>query len=205
MANVTNKEYLLPDNTVILSTADLQGNIVTYNQGFKDASGYSDEELQGKPHNILRHPDMPKAAFKDFWDTIQAGRPWVGLVKNKRKNGDHYWVVANASPITEGGRITGYVSVRYPASKQQVQEAEQLYAAVNAGSQAFPRTQIADTRLRNQVLGVVAVLATLIPFLLFFAGVEVPTALEALLMLFSVSAVGFLAYSNYRTTDVPQH
>lgn len=205
MANVTNKEYLLPDNTVILSTADLQGNIVTYNQGFKDASGYSDEELQGKPHNILRHPDMPKAAFKDFWDTIQAGRPWVGLVKNKRKNGDHYWVMANASPITEGGRITGYVSVRYPASKQQVQEAEQLYAAVNAGSQAFPRTQIADTRLRNQVLGVVAVLATLIPFLLFFAGVEVPTALEALLMLFSVSAVGFLAYSNYRTTDVPQH
>lgn len=205
MANVTNKEYLLPDNTVILSTADLQGNIVTYNQGFKDASGYSDEELQGKPHNILRHPDMPKAAFKDFWDTIQAGRPWVGLVKNKRKNGDHYWVMANASPITEGGHITGYVSVRYPASKQQVQEAEQLYAAVNAGSQAFPRTQIADTRLRNQVLGVVAVLATLIPFLLFFAGVEVPTALEALLMLFSVSAVGFLAYSNYRTTDVPQH
>ncbi|UCG19149.1 MAG: PAS domain-containing protein [Thiotrichales bacterium] len=96
MANVTNKEYLLPDNTVILSTADLQGNIVTYNQGFKDASGYSDEELQGKPHNILRHPDMPKEAFKDFWDTIQAGRPWVGMVKNKRKNGDHYWVIANA-------------------------------------------------------------------------------------------------------------
>ncbi len=63
MANVTNKEYVLPDNTVILSTADLQGNIVTYNQGFKDASGYSDDELKGKPHSILRHPDMPKAAF----------------------------------------------------------------------------------------------------------------------------------------------
>lgn len=205
MANVTNKEYLLPDNTVILSTADLQGNIVTYNQGFKDASGYSDEELQGKPHSILRHPDMPKAAFKDFWDTIQAGRPWVGLVKNKRKNGDHYWVMANASPITEGGRITGYVSVRYPASKQQVQEAEQLYAAVNAGSQAFPRTQINDTRLRNQILGGVAVLATLIPFLIFFTGAEVSSAVETLLMLFSLFAVGFLAYNNYRTTDVPQH
>ncbi len=205
MANVTNKEYVLPDNTVILSTADLQGNIVTYNQGFKDASGYSDDELKGKPHSILRHPDMPKAAFQDFWDTIQAGRPWVGLVKNKRKNGDHYWVVANASPITENGRTTGYVSVRYPASKQQVQEAEQLYAAVNAGAKAFPRTQITDTRRRNQLLGMVALLATLIPFILFFSGIEVSVGLETLLMLFSVSAVGYLAYSNYRTTDVPQH
>lgn len=205
MANATNKEYLLPENTVILSTADLQGNIVTYNQGFKDASGYSDEELQGKPHNILRHPDMPKAAFKDFWDTIQAGRPWVGLVKNKRKNGDHYWVMANASPITEGGRITGYVSVRYPASKQQVQEAEQLYAAVNAGSQAFPRTEINDTRLRNKILGGVAVLASILPFALFFAGVQVSYALEGLLMLFSVSAVAYLAYRNYVNTEVPKH
>lgn len=205
MLNVTNQEYVLPDNTVILSTADMQGNILTYNQGFKDASGYSDEELKGKPHSILRHPDMPKAAFKDFWETIQAGRPWVGLVKNKRKNGDHYWVIANASPITEGGRINGYVSVRYPASKQQVQEAEQLYAAVNAGSRAFPRTQITDTRLRNKIVGALAVIVTLIPFVLFFTGCEVSYGLEAMLMLLSISTVGFLAYSNYRTTDVPQH
>ncbi|MCL4556800.1 MAG: methyl-accepting chemotaxis protein [Gammaproteobacteria bacterium] len=205
MSNATNKEYILPDNTVILSTADLQGNIVTYNQGFKDASGYTDEELHKKPHSILRHPDMPKEAFKDFWDTIQAGRPWVGMVKNKRKNGDHYWVIANASPITENGQITGYVSVRYPASKQQVQEAEQLYAAVKAGTQPFPRTQIQDTRLRNQILGIVAVLATLIPFIVLFAGVEVSAGLEALMMVFGVAAVSFLAYSNYRTTDVPQH
>lgn len=205
MSNVTNKEYTLPDNTVILSTADLQGNIVTYNQGFKDASGYSDVELQGRPHSILRHPDMPKEAFQDFWDTIQAGRPWVGLVKNKRKNGDHYWVIANASPITEQGRITGYVSVRYPASKQQIQEAESLYAAVKSGTKPFPRTQIQDTRLRNQVMGIVAVLATLLPFIVFFAGIEVSVALEAVMMLFGVSAVGYLAYSNYRTTDVPQH
>ncbi len=113
--------------------------------------------------------------------------------------------MANASPITENGRTTGYVSVRYPASKQQVQEAEQLYAAVNAGAKAFPRTQITDTRRRNQLLGMVALLATLIPFILFFSGIEVSVGLETLLMLFSVSAVGYLAYSNYRTTDVPQH
>jgi methyl-accepting chemotaxis protein len=203
VSNATNKEFVLPSNTVILSTSDLQGNILTYNQGFKDASGYSDEELKGKPHSMLRHPDMPKDAFKDLWDTIEAGRAWFGIVKNKRKNGDHYWVAANASPITDDqGKITGYVSVRYPASREQVAFAEQLYASVRAGSAKVPRTQIKDTRLRNKVLGIVAVLASLLPFAVFFAGIEVSYARETLLMLFSISAVGFLAYSNYRATEV---
>lgn len=139
---VTQKEYVLPVDMVILSTADLRGNIVNYNAGFREASGYSDSELKGKPHNILRHPDMPKEAFKDFWNTIQNGRPWFGIVKNKRKNGDHYWVAANATPIIEGGEITGYLSVRYPATRDQIAFAEGLYQKISDGQQAFPWTRV---------------------------------------------------------------
>jgi methyl-accepting chemotaxis protein len=112
-------EYLLPSHTVIVSTSDLQGNIVSFNKAFLEASGYNADDVIGKPHSILRHPDMPKDAFKDLWDTIIDGRPWFGLVKNLRKNGEHYWVAANACPIYTNGHITGYVSVRYPATKEQ--------------------------------------------------------------------------------------
>lgn len=135
-------EYILLPEMVILSSSDLKGNITDYNKAFKEASGYSDEELIGRPHNILRHPDMPKEAFKDFWQTIQAGYPWFGLVKNKRKNGQYYWVAANATPIIENHKVTGYLSVRYPASPQQKQLAESLYAAVREGKSPFPYTNL---------------------------------------------------------------
>ncbi|QCU89900.1 methyl-accepting chemotaxis protein [Thiomicrorhabdus sediminis] len=135
------KEYILPDDLVILSTSDLQGNIIDYNAGFREASGYTDKEIAGKPHNILRHEDMPKEAFQDFWNTIQAGMPWRGLVKNKRKNGDYYWVMANATPIIENKKITGYLSVRYPATDAEKQFATKLYANIKAGKASFPWTQ----------------------------------------------------------------
>jgi methyl-accepting chemotaxis protein len=133
-------EHILPASAVILSTADLPGNILSFNKAFLDASGYSETEIKGKPHSILRHPDMPKEAFKDLWETISNGRPWFGLVKNKRKNGDYYWVAANASPIFSDGRITGYVSVRYPASNEQKALGEQLYAKLRAGQAKMPWT-----------------------------------------------------------------
>jgi methyl-accepting chemotaxis protein len=133
-------EYQLPSQTVILSTADMQGNITSFNKAFLEASGYSAAEIKGKPHSILRHPDMPKEAFKDLWDTINAGRPWFGLVKNKRKNGDHYWVAANASPIFTDGRITGFVSVRYPATPEQKNLGESLYAQIRNGTTKMPWT-----------------------------------------------------------------
>lgn len=143
-----NNEYTLPDDLVILSTADLQGNIVDFNAGFQEASGYTEAELIGKPHKLLRHPDMPKQAFEDFWRTIQAGLPWFGIVKNKRKNGDYYWVAANASPIIEKGKVTGYLSVRYPASATQKQAATELYAAVREGRQTFPWTKRPCVRMQ---------------------------------------------------------
>lgn len=135
------QEYILPSDIVILSTANLQGDIVSCNKGFVEASGYSEQEILGKPHSILRHPDMPKEAFKDLWDTIEAGNPWFGFVKNKRKDGRHYWVAANASPIYTHGQISGYVSVRYPATNEQKAFAEKLYADIRNGQTKMPWTQ----------------------------------------------------------------
>ena len=133
-------EYHLPSHAVILSTSDLTGNITSFNKAFLEASGYSEAEIKGKPHSILRHPDMPKEAFKDLWDTISDGRPWFGLVKNKRKNGDYYWVAANASPVFTAGQITGYVSVRYPATNEQKALGEQLYGQIRNRQKSMPWT-----------------------------------------------------------------
>ena len=134
------QEYLLPPDTVILSTANLKGDIVSCNKGFIEASGYTEAEVMGKPHSMLRHPDMPKEAFKDFWNTIEDGRPWFGLVKNLRKDGRHYWVAANATPIFDNGKITGYVSVRYPATAEQKALGERLYAEIRNGQTKMPWT-----------------------------------------------------------------
>lgn len=134
-------EYQLPEHIVILSKSDVLGNIIEYNEGFKDVSGYTDGELLGQPHSILRHPDMPKEAFEDLWHTILDHRPWFGLVKNKRKNGEYYWVTANVAPIIENNEVTSYVSVRYPATRAEIESAEALYQAVNAGKAKFPFTR----------------------------------------------------------------
>jgi methyl-accepting chemotaxis protein len=162
----TQQEYHLSADTVILSTADLHGNIIDYNAGFRDASGYTDSELKEKPHNILRHPDMPKEAFSDFWQTIQTGLPWFGIVKNKRKNGDHYWVAANVSPITDNGRTTGYLSVRYPATREQVIAAERLYADVKMGRVPFPYTKLKSNNTLLPIAVASSTLAIVLPMIL---------------------------------------
>jgi len=129
---ITGQEFDFPaDCETLVSVTDLQGTIRYCNEAFIKVSGYSGAELIGQPHNIVRHPDMPREAFRDMWDTIKQGLPWVGLVKNRRKNGDHYWVVANATPVRDGERITGYLSVRTQASRAEVKQAERLYAQLN--------------------------------------------------------------------------
>ena len=127
---VTQNEYVLKEDMLLVSHTDLQGNIIYANEAFVEASGFTYEELMGQPHNLLRHPDVPADVFADFWHTIQRGRPWRQIVKNRRKNGDHYWVEANATPIIENGDITGYMSVRTGATKEQIQGAEAAYKAV---------------------------------------------------------------------------
>ncbi len=109
---VTQHEVFMADGSVIVSRTDDKGRILFVNQDFVDISGYTREELIGQPHNVIRHRDMPPEAYKDLWDDIQAGKPWSGYVKNRTKNGDHYWVQANAMPVTENGKVTGYISIR---------------------------------------------------------------------------------------------
>ena len=125
---VTRREYLMQEGQTLVSTTDLKSRIVYCNPSFVEVSGYEREELLGQPHNMIRHPDMPQEAFRDMWATMQGGHPWSGLVKNRRKNGDHYWVLANVTPVIDGGRITGYMSVRTKPTREQVQAAEALYA-----------------------------------------------------------------------------
>ncbi len=125
---ITQREYAFPAGQAPVSTTDLQGRILYCNPAFIEVSGYTREELLGQPHNMIRHPDMPEEAFRDMWQTIESGQPWSGLVKNRRKNGDHYWVMANVTPLLDGDRPVGYMSVRTLPDRQQVSEAETLYA-----------------------------------------------------------------------------
>jgi len=125
---VTHHEFQIGEGQTLVSTTDLKSRIQYCNPSFIEVSGYEREELIGQPHNMIRHPDMPAEAFRDMWTTIQGGNPWSGLVKNRRKNGDHYWVMANVTPVLEAGRIAGFMSVRTKPTREQVQQAEALYA-----------------------------------------------------------------------------
>jgi len=127
---VTTVEYPITDQTLIVSRTDLKGRLSYFNDEFVAAAGFTEAELMGQPHNIIRHPDMPPEAFENLWDTLKAGKPWVGAVKNRRKNGDFYWVLATASPIRENGQVTGYTSIRTKLPADQRAEAEQVYAAL---------------------------------------------------------------------------
>jgi aerotaxis receptor len=124
---VTQRNFPLSQDATLVSVTDIKGRITYCNPAFIEVSGYSAEELLGQPHNIVRHPDMPEEAFRDLWTTIDAGLPWTGLVKNRRKNGDHYWVRANATPMFDGNQITGYLSVRTVPDAAAISAAEGLY------------------------------------------------------------------------------
>ncbi|TDM06632.1 MAG: hypothetical protein C4K60_19200 [Ideonella sp. MAG2] len=130
---VTQREYLLREGSAIVSRTDLKGRITYVNPDFIEASGFMESELIGQPHNLVRHPDMPEGAFEDMWRTLKAGRPWTGMVKNRRKDGDHYWVVANATPVTEGDQVVGYMSVRTVPTRAEVEAAEALYKRIREG------------------------------------------------------------------------
>jgi len=131
---VTQREHPLPDDTLIMSITDTQSRITYVNPDFVAASGFDRDELTGEFHNIVRHPDMPREAFADMWATVQGNESWTGMIKNRRKDGDHYWVRANATPIEHEGRITGYTSVRVKPTREEVQRAESLYARLRSGT-----------------------------------------------------------------------
>lgn len=133
---VTGKEHRFPADFRLISSTDTRGKITHCNQAFVDVCGFSRDELIGAPHNIVRHPDMPSAVYKGMWDTLQNGKPWMGVVKNRCKNGDHYWVSAYVTPIKEGSAIVGYESVRVNADEASKQRAQAMYDRIRNGQSA---------------------------------------------------------------------
>jgi len=160
---VTQQEVSFSPEIRLVSMTDLQGDITFVNQDFVRISGYSEQELLGSHHNLLRHPDMPAAAFADLWHTIQSGRTWRGCVKNRCKNGDHYWVDAYVMPIVQDGQTIGYQSVRSQPSRQQVAEAEARYRQLRAHpEQSLPKPaawQCLSLITQSQWLGGLAVVS----------------------------------------------
>ena len=130
---VSQREYELRDEHFLISRTDLKGRITYANPSFIEVSGFSWEELHGANHNLVRHPDMPPEAFANLWSTVQKGEAWNGVVKNRRNNGDHYWVSANVTPTVEAGRIVGYTSVRRKATRAEIERASSAYQAIREG------------------------------------------------------------------------
>jgi aerotaxis receptor len=151
---ITQREFELPDDVTLMSTTDTQSRVTCANEAFIAVSGFSREEIHGELHNIVRHPDMPEEAFADMWATLKGGEPWTALVKNRRKNGDHYWVRANAVPVVRGGRQVGYMSVRTKPSRDEVAGAEALYRDFRegrAGGRRFHKGLIIRTGLASMM------------------------------------------------------
>ncbi len=139
---VTQKEVKMREGSILVSKTDLKGLITYVNQDFLDISGYTREELIGKNHNIVRHPDMPPEAFQWLWDDLNAGMVWTAPVKNRAKSGDYYWVNANVSPIKQNGKVVEYMSVRTRPSDDIIQGAEALYKGINSGTISLEKTAL---------------------------------------------------------------
>jgi aerotaxis receptor len=184
---VSDTEYSIDAHQTIVSTTNLKGLISYANPYFIEASGFTAAELIGAPHNVLRHPDMPREAFADLWATIKAGKSWTGVVKNRRKNGDYYWVFANVTPVIENGHLVGYLSVRTKPSREQVRAAAALYQEMQAGNPrrlALRQGRVIRTGWKDK--------------LAVFKEVALATRIRCALSFLLITAVGFgaLAWSD---------
>ncbi len=135
--HITNREVEFPESILLVSRTDIKGRITFVNKAFADISGFLATELVGAPHNIVRHPDMPREAFANLWETIKSGRSWEGVVKNRTKTGDHYWVKAVVTPVMENGAVTEFISTRSKPSREDIAEAERVYAAIRSGGKEY--------------------------------------------------------------------
>lgn len=181
---VTNTERTFSPQQKLISNTDLNGNIRHCNDAFIEISGFSKAELIGQPHNIVRHPDMPPLAYKIMWEHLKAGKPWMGLVKNRSKNGDYYWVDAYVTPVTENGRVIGYESVRSCPARDDIKRAEKLYAAINNGK----------FRARNFHLGVANVVLAVV--LLMAAGLYFSSFAGISQLVLLLALIGYVVWAN---------
>lgn len=124
---ITNQEIEIPANAVLISRTDTKGRISYVSQDFAHISGFSEREMVGESHNLIRHPAVPPEVFRKMWETIKGGNPWSGVIKNRAKSGDYYWVDATITPVMSEGVVSGYMSVRKKATQKQIKRAEILF------------------------------------------------------------------------------
>ncbi|NBA96194.1 PAS domain-containing methyl-accepting chemotaxis protein [Pseudomonas sp. R5(2019)] len=136
---ITQRERTFPAQQRLISTTDAKGMISYCNDAFVEISGFTREELLRAPHNLVRHPDVPPAVFAHMWATLRQGQPWMGIVKNRCKNGDHYWVNAYVTPVFENNQVVGFESVRVKPTAEQIRRAQALYQRLNQGKSAVPK------------------------------------------------------------------
>ncbi|MGQ9660692.1 MAG: methyl-accepting chemotaxis protein [Thermochromatium sp.] len=186
---VTGVERQYADDIAIISHTDEKGRITFINDDFVEVSGFTAEELIGQPHNIVRHPDMPSEAFRDLWETVKAGRPWAGIVKNRCKNGDHYWVRASVTPKIGGG----YMSVRVKPTREEIAAAETLYARMR---------QDPSIRLRDGVEMRKGLSGVLQRSLLRLDDIRIGPRLVAVLLFVMILLIAALADSMYSANRI---
>ncbi|MBI3774734.1 MAG: methyl-accepting chemotaxis protein [Gammaproteobacteria bacterium] len=187
---VTTTEKQLRDSTAIISTTNLKGMIESINQDFLDISGFNETELIDKAHNIVRHPDVPPAAFGNLWESLKAGKSWMGIVKNRCKNGDYYWVDAYVAPIYENEQVIGYQSVRTKLSAEDCTRAARLYTEISSGK--FPRFRLRDLGIKLQTfIGISGVLAAVLAGLMLSE--KVPSLLTGVAFLVGLPAAYIVA------------
>ncbi len=187
---VTEQERTFPAEQKLISSTDLKGKIIHCNDAFVDISGYSRDELIGQPHNLVRHPDMPVEAFTSMWADLKSGRPWMGLVKNRCKNGDYYWVSAYVTPVIAGGSVVGFESVRTSPDRAMVKRAEAVYRDLREGT--LQRKQALRNATNYLVLPILAMMVVAVGYALH--GID--GAIEGA----GLSAIGAMAFllSRYR-------
>ncbi|MCF1426533.1 MAG: methyl-accepting chemotaxis protein [Shewanella sp.] len=191
---VTQKENDYPADWILLSTTDTKSIIKYANDSFCQVAGYKLSDLEGNPHNMVRHPDMPSAAFADMWSTIKKGQPWKGLVKNRCANGDHYWVDAFVTPISEGGTVVEYQSVRVKPKRDQVTRAEAAYKELNEKGSVAALKRRMSTQTKLTAVSIVA----LLPMLFLAAQTGVVGWLAFIVSAAVLFGGGFAVMSHFR-------
>ncbi len=182
---ITHKEVPFPEGEEIISTTSLKGIITSFNDTFQKISGFDAEELMNKNHNVIRHPEMPPVAFEDLWKTMKSNHHWMGIIKNRVKNGDHYWVDGYVSPMIDNGEVTGYESVRSKPSRERVERAERVYQRINNGQSAIDGSWLFRLNLKYRFL-VAQLVALFISLMIASLLLEIPPYKSAIIAVIAV-------------------
>jgi len=180
--SVTGNEVTVKDDDELVSATDSKGRITFCNETFTRIARFEAEELLGKAHNIVRHPDMPPAAFQMLWDRLKQGKPWMGIVKNRCKNGDHYWVDAYVTPLKDGGVISGYESVRVKADPAFIARAEKTYQRINQGKPPIPPTQLYWNKFSGMFWCSLLIFPVILASTVFFTDLSIETIISAVVL-----------------------